>query len=160
TSELEVEVEEEEEEDEGSAGALLPLRSLSMNALDEYAREVIAKESKFGILGLVRVPSFFKSIGESYFDEAEEDALEASRPVAFGASPACLTIDEPFDAETLRESMLLRRVASERELSHAAPPPERAPSVGRLGLFAPTVDAREAEVGWASMLYTRFLGAE
>lgn len=27
-------------------------RSLSMNALDEYAREVIAKESKLGILGL------------------------------------------------------------------------------------------------------------
>ncbi|THH06813.1 hypothetical protein EW145_g3822 [Phellinidium pouzarii] len=105
-----------------------PRRSLSMNALDEYARAVIAKESRFGILGLVHVPSFLKSIGESYFAETEEEEQE----------PLGMTLDEPFDAETLHESMHLRRIASEQALAvHEVKP--------SFSLFTPTSAPRPEE---------------
>lgn len=45
------EITEEEEKMDDMEG-LIMTRSLSLNALDEYAREVIANESKLGILGL------------------------------------------------------------------------------------------------------------
>ncbi|OCB85677.1 hypothetical protein A7U60_g7328 [Sanghuangporus baumii] len=138
----------------------LSARSLSMNALDEYAREVIAKESKLGILGLARVPSsFLKSIRENYFrptKEEEEEHQEASTNVT-PLEVYSTAIDEPFDDDTLCETMQSRRVAfSEREANTL---PDRVPSIG---LFSPAteLEMEEVELGCATAMYSKLLGPE
>ena len=65
-------------------------------------------------------------------------------------------IDEPFDADSLSESMHARRVKSERDLSLVTGSDlKRVPS---LGLFSPATEMSNAELGWASALYTKILG--
>ncbi|KAL5518863.1 hypothetical protein ACEPAH_546 [Sanghuangporus vaninii] len=137
----------------------LSARSLSMNALDEYAREVIAKESKLGILGLARVPSFLKSIREIYFrptEEEEQEHQEASTNVT-PFEVYSTAIDEPFDDDTLCETMQSRRVASSEREANAFP--GRVPS---LGLFSPAteLEMEEVELGWATAMYSKLLGPE
>ncbi|KAL5495183.1 hypothetical protein ACEPAI_645 [Sanghuangporus weigelae] len=137
----------------------LSARSLSMNALDEYAREVIAKESKLGILGLARVPSFLKSIRENYFRPTEEEEhQEGGTNISVTPFEVYSTaIDEPFDDDTLCETMQSRRVASSEREANALP--DRVPS---LGLFSPAtgLEMGEVELGWATALYSKLLGPE
>ncbi|KAI5123773.1 hypothetical protein M0805_000362 [Coniferiporia weirii] len=91
---------EEDAEEESSP----PRRAFSTTALDEYARRVVAdaESGAFGMLGL-GLPSFLR--GDSLDEEAEEELEDV---------PAGMTIDEPFDTETLHERMCSRRQASER----------------------------------------------
>ncbi|KAL5534162.1 hypothetical protein ACEPAG_623 [Sanghuangporus baumii] len=132
-------------------------RSLSMNALDEYAREVIANESKLGILGLARVPSFLKSIREVYSRPTEEEEHQEASTNATPFEVYSTAIDEPFDDDTLCETMQSRRVASSEREANALP--DRVPS---LGLFSPAteLDMEEVELGWATALYSKLLGPE
>ena len=110
---------------------------------------------------LARVPSFLKSIRDSYFGSEEEDGddqqLQSQTQTETAFEIASSVIDEPFDAETLCESMHTRRVASERDLGWM--PAVKVPSPG-LGLFSPAAEraAGDAEFGWGSVLYGRILG--
>ena len=191
--------EEEEEEVAQEAGerkaelrgdGVPPARSYSLTALDDYAKEVIAKEDRLGILSLsesvslipidiwlaascwrsralaykysliyihfpVRIPSFFKGIISTVYDEEDED--ENDVPV----TPTTLTLDEPHDDETLYETLCSRRAAASASTKFGSVPlPSTelaAAGLGAFSLFSPTAESGEGELGWANALYSSML---
>lgn len=99
-----------------------------------------------------RVPSFIKSIKENYFGSGVDQGETGTETY-----PSSAAIDEPFDADTLWESMQsLRAASSEREANAL---PDRVPS---LGLFsaATELEMEDVQLGWATALYSKLLGPE
>lgn len=158
------------EERRYGGGARPPKKSLSMSALDDYARNVIASEGQVGILSFgehlffvvslsfdsvanarVRiVPSFLSKlsisspVSKETIDEDEEYEVH---------TPSTMSIDEPFDAESLLASHTDRR-------NSASFSPSTIPNIS---LFSPTKEAddpiqlQHLSLGWADSLYSRLI---
>lgn len=146
--EEEVEVPVREERSFSAGGLKPPKKSLSMSALDDYAKSVIASEGQVGILSYV--PSFLSKLSISSpaspetIDEDEEYEVR---------TPSTMSIDEPFDAESLHASHASRR-------NSASFFPSAVPNIS---LFSPTKEAddpiqlQHLSLGWADSLYSRLI---
>lgn len=122
---------------------IMPQRSLSMTALDDYAKDVISKEGNVGILSLVRIPSFLNTLLDEPISEEDEYEIR---------TPSSLSIDEPFDSESLHASLTLRRTSS----AIFPAPPKKASSLSLFTDSPVLIAAEKAEegsrlgFGWAS----------
>ncbi|KLO09327.1 hypothetical protein SCHPADRAFT_931215 [Schizopora paradoxa] len=148
--------EEFEERRFGGGGRLPPKKSLSMSALDDYAKNVIASEGQVGILSFV--PSFLSKLTIST-PMLSKETIDEDEEYDGVRTPSTMSIDEPFDAESLLASHTDRRNSasfSPLQLQTAIPP-------ANISLFSPTKEAddpiqlQHLSLGWADSLYSRLI---
>lgn len=170
--------EEVEERRFGGGGARLPpKKSLSMSALDDYAKNVIAHEGQVGILSfgefylfqlafcarklmsmsLRIVPSFLSKLSIST-PMLSKETIDEDEEYDVVRTPSTMSIDEPFDAESLLASHTDRRNSasfSPLQIETAIPT--------SYSLFSPTKEAddplqlQHLSLGWADSLYSRLI---